>query len=100
VTDSENPNPSPVVFAPTRSSGTVSTPHPKGTRFVNHRDELDDDDGVERITPAGNVWEVVFVDGENRHIGCEATGAVIIPTIAELHEQFTLWCPLAADPQA
>jgi hypothetical protein len=69
---------------------TTSTPYPVGTLFVSLRDEMDDDDGRERITTAGNVWKVITVNGDDRYIACEATGASIVPTVAELLTQFTL----------
>ena len=66
-------------------------PYPLGTRVLNLQDELDDDDGRERITCAGHIWTVTHVFGENRSIGCEATGAAIIPTVSELDTQFLMF---------
>jgi hypothetical protein len=72
----------------THSEPLSADKYPLGARVVNLRDELDDDEDRERITPAGSVWSVALVDGENRHIVCEATGAAIIPTVSELDTGF------------
>jgi len=79
-----------VFFAYMRFSQASSRPYPLETRLVSLHDEMDDDDGRERTTPAGNIWKVTTVNGDDRSIICEATGAAIIPTIAELQTQFTL----------
>ena len=79
-----------VFFAYVRLVRSTGTPYPVGACVMNLRDELDDDDGRERITKAGNVWTVADVVDDDRYIGCEATGAAIVPTVTELDTQFLL----------
>lgn len=64
---------------------------PVKTQFQSLRDELDDDDDNERITPAGSVWEVLGVDEDSGlfDIGCPATGAWIRPSEQCLLTDFT-----------
>ena len=64
--------------------------YPEGTVVTGLRDAMDDDDGRERITPAGSEWRVARIDGDYRHIVCKASGATIIPTVWELIHDFRL----------
>jgi hypothetical protein len=66
------------------------TRYPVGTHLLNLLEEMDDDDGRERITRPRNAWTVTALVGEDRYIVCEATGAAIVPTVAELDTQFLL----------
>lgn len=52
--------------------------YPIGTVVISRRDELDDDEnGEERITPAGSEWKVTFHENDGScHIVCAATGGV------------------------
>ena len=65
-------------------------PSPKnGDRYRNLRPELDmDQEGADRVTPAGNVWVVHLAGTPNRWIGCQATGAAICPDDLELQRDF------------
>jgi len=75
----------------TKISPEAMAKWPVNTKFKSHRDELDDDDDKERITPAGSVWEVLSVDQDAGFfdIGCPATGACIRPSEQCLLTDFT-----------
>ena len=54
-----------------------------GTRIRINAEQIDDDDGTQRITPAGEVWQVLDIDLDSSglpsvHVGCAATGATVI----------------------
>ena len=59
-------------------------------RFINLSVEIDTDEhGNERVTPPGSVWRVTGHNCDDVwDIVCDATGAWICPTEAELAEQF------------
>jgi hypothetical protein len=68
---------------------------PIGTQFISLDDEIDDDDDVERTTPAGNLWEVVMLIAEETErpqwmIGCPATGACLCPDEKTLLSSFKI----------
>ena len=69
--------------------------YPVGTRLISLTAERDDDEnGEERITPAGSEWIVTRLEQSNgaqaRHLGCNATGAWVIPSVRDIEKQFTV----------
>lgn len=64
-------------------------PFPAGSRLVNLNDEpFSDEEGVDRITPAGSEWIVDQTYCELRYLSCPATGAEIIPDLDEVKRRF------------
>ncbi len=57
--------------------------------YVSKADELDtDENGAQRITPAGSIWTLSLSEGESHYLDCKATGASIICDSRELAAQF------------
>nr|WP_289073821.1 hypothetical protein [uncultured Halomonas sp.] len=63
--------------------------YPKGCVLISRKEELDDDDGEERWTPAGSEWTVNGYEADGScHIVCEANGAWIVPDLDHLDRYF------------
>ena len=58
--------------------------------YISKGNELDtDDDGAQRITPAGSTWVLSGSDGDLHYLDCDETGASIICDSSELATQFS-----------
>ena len=75
---------------PKNANARSYPPYPPGTRLISLREEIDTAEDAQRITPAGSIWRVREINGQDRYVTCEVTGACIVPTVHELHTQFCL----------
>jgi len=73
-------------------------PYAVGMILFNRRVEMDDDEGRERYTPVASIWRIVRIDGDLHDLVCEATGAAIRPTRAELETDFVVVSAKAIPP--
>lgn len=64
--------------------------YPIGTVLISRKNGLDDDEnGEERITPAGSEWKVTgHEDDGSCHIVCATTGAWIVPCLHIMDSDF------------
>ncbi|MDX1366899.1 hypothetical protein [Pseudomonas sp.] len=63
---------------------------PVGTRLIGNRDELDQCDAGERVTPAGSIWTVLDIDRGSISLACEDTGAGIFASVCQLGTDFQI----------
>ena len=81
-------------FDPESEKAPEPVLYPIGTQLKSLLDEIDDDDEMERTTPAGSLWRVVALEQSGcfdaRLIVCDATGATIVPSVESLDLSFEI----------